>query len=392
MIPPPAATIIEGRLYYCSVRHNQPPTGEGSHWFSIDDALVYWNFFFDFGPLNLGQLYRFCALLNQKLRAPELAERPIYYYSSSDPRARSNAAVLIGCWQILYLQRTPEEAWAPLSTYGRYAPFHDASPCACTYDVTVLDCLKGLHKARACNFFDFDAFDLNEYEHFEAVEHGDLNWLVYGRFFAFAGPHDAHRNPHTGYETLAPEDYVPYFKSRNVSLIVRLNKPYYDRQKFLKNGIDHVDMYYLDGSNPPIKILRKFLEVCEQTTGAIGVHCKAGLGRTGTCIGCYCMKHHKFTAAEIIAWFRICRPGSVIGPQQHFMQEMERVLWQEGEAFRLKRSPSMSKKVVSKEDESVASLGSSMKGLALAGALSLSPSGTTPTQGDFLRQARQRTG
>ena len=89
-------------------------------------------------------------------------------------------------------------------------------------------------------------------------------------------------------------------------------------------------MYYLDGSNPPIKILRKFLEVCEQTTGAIGVHCKAGLGRTGTCIGCYCMKHHKFTAAEIIAWFRICRPGSVIGPQQHFMQEMERVLWQEG--------------------------------------------------------------
>ena len=124
---------------------------------------------------------------------------------------------------------------------------------------------------------------------------------------------------------------MPYFKSRNVSLIVRLNKPYYDRQKFLKNGIDHVDMYYLrDGSNPPIKILRKVLEVCEQTTGAIGVHCKAGLGRTGTCIGCYCMKHHKFTAAEVMPWFRICRPGSVIGPQQHFMQEMERVLWQEG--------------------------------------------------------------
>ena len=72
---PPAAAIIEGRLYYCSVRHNQPPTGEGSHWFSIDDALVYWNFFLDFGPLNLGQLYRFCALLNQKLRAPELSER-----------------------------------------------------------------------------------------------------------------------------------------------------------------------------------------------------------------------------------------------------------------------------------------------------------------------------
>ena len=61
-----------------------------------------------------------------------------------------------------------------------------------------------------------------------------------------------------------------------------------------------------------------------------------------------------------------------------------------GEAFKLKRSPSVSKKVV-KEDESVASLGSSMKGLALAGARSLSPT-TAPSQGDFLRQARQRTG
>ena len=69
----------------------------------------------------------------------------------------------------------------------------------------------------------------------------------------------------------------------------------------------------------------------------------------------------------------------------------ETAMLRAGEAFKLKRSPSVSKKVV-KEDESVASLGSSMKGLALAGARSLSPSGTTPTQGDFLRQARQRTG
>lgn len=30
----------------------------------------------------------------------------------------------------------------------------------------------------------------------------------------------------------------------------------------------------------------------------------AGLGRTGTLIGCYIMKHYKFTAAEVIAWIR----------------------------------------------------------------------------------------
>lgn len=47
----------------------------------------------------------------------------------------------------------------------------------------------------------------------------------------------------------------------------------------------------------------------------------AGLGRTGTLIACYVMKHYRFTHAEIIAWIRICRPGSIIGPQQHFLEE-----------------------------------------------------------------------
>lgn len=47
----------------------------------------------------------------------------------------------------------------------------------------------------------------------------------------------------------------------------------------------------------------------------------AGLGRTGTLIGCYMMKHYQLTAAEAIAWIRICRPGSIIGPQQNFVEE-----------------------------------------------------------------------
>lgn len=51
----------------------------------------------------------------------------------------------------------------------------------------------------------------------------------------------------------------------------------------------------------------------------------AGLGRTGTLIACYMMKHFRLTAAEAIGWIRICRPGSVIGPQQNFIEEW--VIW-----------------------------------------------------------------
>lgn len=47
----------------------------------------------------------------------------------------------------------------------------------------------------------------------------------------------------------------------------------------------------------------------------------AGLGRTGTMIACYLIKHYKFTADEAIAWIRICRPGSVIGHQQSWLHE-----------------------------------------------------------------------
>jgi hypothetical protein len=37
-------------------------------------------------------------------------------------------------------------------------------------------------------FFDFGAFNLEEYEHFEQVENGDCNIIVPGRFLALAGP------------------------------------------------------------------------------------------------------------------------------------------------------------------------------------------------------------
>lgn len=44
------------------------------------------------------------------------------------------------------------------------------------------------------------------------------------------------------------------------------------------------------------------------------MHCKAGLGRTGTLIGLWAMKKFKFPAEYFIGWIRIARPGSILGP------------------------------------------------------------------------------
>jgi protein-tyrosine phosphatase len=173
---------------------------------------------------------------------------------------------------------------------------------------------------------------------FSFQQNGDLNWIIRGRILAFAGPHFRRNVSPEGYCTLTPDDYIPYFKQENVDLVVRLNKRCYEEEEFIQADIRHYEQYYLDGSCPPIKILNRVLEAFETVPSdkAFAVHCKAGLGRTGTCIGAFMMKHYKFTAAEAIGWMRICRPGMVIGPQQHFLQDIEQRMWHEGSVMTLK--------------------------------------------------------
>jgi cell division cycle 14 len=82
----------------------------------------------------------------------------------------------------------------------------------------------------------------------------------------------------------------------------------------LKKGLKHIDLYFIDGTTPKPKIVEKFFEEVENEDGAIAIHCKAGLGRTGSLIALYAMKHYGFPAAAFIGWIRLARPGSILGP------------------------------------------------------------------------------
>jgi Dual specificity phosphatase, catalytic domain len=108
----------------------------------------------------------------------------------------------------------------------------------------------------------------------------------------------------------------------------------YNEQDFMDAGIDHLEAFFLDGSCPSMEILQTVIHAFEHVPAdkAFAVHCKAGLGRTGTCIGAYLMKHFGFTAKEVIAWMRICRPGCVIGPQQQYLEKIQRLMWEQGAA------------------------------------------------------------
>jgi len=149
-----------------------------------------------------------------------------------------------------------------------------------------------------------------------------LNWTVPGKFVSFSGPSSANRDP-DGYKRFTPEDYVPIFRKLGVTMVVRLNNAQYEATRFTKNGIKHKDIYFLDGSCPKDALIDEFIAAAEAEKGAIAVHCKAGLGRTGSMIACYVMKHYKFPAADLIGWLRLARPGTVLGPQQQFLCDKE---------------------------------------------------------------------
>mmetsp|Transcript_132291 Transcript_132291/g.300645 ORF Transcript_132291/g.300645 Transcript_132291/m.300645 type:complete len:450 (+) Transcript_132291:87-1436(+) len=326
-----AVAVIPGRLYWLSVPRGRSVGNQASVFvFSTDRELVYENFNQDFGPLNLGLTYRYCKMLSSHMDAVSKSCKIIHCCSSS-PADRANTAVLMALYMVIRHGKTPEEAWAPFANVQPgFAPYRDAVSGRCSYKMTAMDCLQGMAFAMQLGWFRYDAFNLDEYEKYGAIDGGDANWIVPGKFLAFTGPFPSSRDD-DGCPAFTPQDYVPIFQKLGVGLVMRLNRKQYDRKKFIDAGIRHVDLYFPDGSCPPREIINTFLQVVEQETTAVAVHCKAGLGRTGTLIGLWCMKWHRFPARGFIAWNRMCRPGSILGPQQQFLNDMEQEMFRLGE-------------------------------------------------------------
>lgn len=181
----------------------------------------------------------------------------------------------------------------------------------------MIDCLEAIESAINKNWYNFNKFDTAEFFRLNKLEQGDMSWIIPGKILAMSSP--------STYE-MKPRFFLPFFKYNRVSTIIRLNEKMYRHEDFEDEGVSVIDMEYPDGSNPYNDIIVKFIQLCDREISkgrALAVHCRAGLGRTGTLIGLYMMHKYGFDARSAIAWLRLCRPGSVVGDQQQFMDRLD---------------------------------------------------------------------
>lgn len=284
------------KLYWVS--DVKPPQNfKSAFFFNIDNDLTYFPFNKDFGPLNLAMVHRYSRELARLLRDNNYQENKIFHYcSSADPGHKMlNGAFLMGAFMIIILKMNSEQAYEKFKPYlSLFKHYRDASKGDCFYNCTLLHVLQGLEAAVRFGWYDFRTFNVKEYEYYERVENGDLNWIIPGKFVAFMGPIENRDSNHRyGHH---PSKYVDIFKNIGVSRVIRLNEVKYNSESFVASGIDHNELFFVDGSNPPDNIVADFFNIVEAhfakpNAGAIAIHCKAGLGRTGTLIGLWAMKH-----------------------------------------------------------------------------------------------------
>lgn len=77
--------------------------------FSSDYHEYNYPIYYDYGPVNIHNIFQFSDFLQEKIQNPILKNRDLVYYIYNDKAELSNTVLLIGCYMIIKLHYNPSK-------------------------------------------------------------------------------------------------------------------------------------------------------------------------------------------------------------------------------------------------------------------------------------------
>jgi cell division cycle 14 len=270
--------------------------------------------------INICNIVKFINYIDKLYYEPKIYNKDIIYYVYLDKNNSYllNSVFLFGCYlvikqniQIDYVINILLEIFNSHPCY-----YIDCVSKHGGYYSSIIDCLKSINFIYKNNIENINNFDIENYEYMTDYFYRDMN-LIANKFIAMACP--------TNKNILNIKDIL---KKNECKIIIRLNSDsddFYDKNVFLNNNINTYDLYFDDYSIPNLEIVKKFMNIINNTdlNEIVAIHCKAGLGRTGLLICIWLIIKLNFEPREAIAYLRIMRPGSIMGSQGFFIENID---------------------------------------------------------------------
>eukprot|EP00111_Clytia_hemisphaerica_P020891 TCONS_00061609-protein len=323
---------IPDRLYFCLSTYILENYQEkpGDLVINLDEVYQHAKVRKHFGPPSLKIVWKHCDEIDSKLKK---FKRIIFITNNLNDNLhieqRTLSAFLMAAYAILRLEWNAEKVNTTLLSAipARLAFFRDYHGES-SYKLNIMDCLQGIHTGCIVNRW-FTNLHQTKFP-ISTNSHLDMNWIIPGILLAFKDP-TLNRTKETRSVSKA---YIKELKRCGIKVIIRLNSSdhtanyeYYGKSyhpsDFKREQFYHYDIPFRDVGTPTTAQAHQFVSLCERYGSGIAVHCHAGLGRTATMIGSYMLKHFNFNARAVCGWLKVCRRGSVMGPQHFFLDKYQ---------------------------------------------------------------------
>lgn len=142
---------------------------------------------------------------------------------------------------------------------------------------------------------------------------GNFSWIEESKLAAMAQP-DA-------------LDELQWLREQGIELLITITEDPMRRDWLFEAGLLGLHVPMEDMQPPELEQIEKVLSAIRKAHGqnmAVGIHCQAGRGRTGTAIACYFVENG-MTPEEAVRRVRRLRPGSIESiAQEEVVEEFAR--------------------------------------------------------------------